>query len=326
MRVFVVIFTSLAIASGVAWVGVQANNTPEPTPPRSVAATVVPVVPKEAYLFSNQTIELGASISADTLIPVKMEIDQAGKDLIADTPENRDALVKVATNRTIPASTPFVKADLLPIEEKPAKVAPEQIVTAIEPASPSGSLRPGMRAISLPMTGETAVAGLIGVQDKIDVMVSYNSSEGVRAVRTVLRNVRVIGTDQPAGQSNAALPRAITLELHPEGAKMLTLARHTGDLILVLNDQGNDDMPVIVDDAPMLSTQISGLPAQRAARHPRRPASASFAAVRAARIRSFQCRTPSRKTLLPLLQVQIRSFISSGPPCCHECCPHPPSF
>ncbi|UFE44497.1 RcpC/CpaB family pilus assembly protein (plasmid) [Pseudosulfitobacter pseudonitzschiae] len=196
MRTFTVILISLVLASGVAWVGVQANNTPEPTPPRSVAATVVPVVPKEAYLFSNQTIELGASISADTLIPVKMEIDQAGKDLIADTPENRDALVKVATNRTIPASTPFVKADLLPIEEKPAKVAPEQIVTAIEPASPSGSLRPGMRAISLPMTGETAVAGLIGVQDKIDVMVSYNSSEGVRAVRTVLRNVRVIGTDQ----------------------------------------------------------------------------------------------------------------------------------
>ncbi|UFE32424.1 RcpC/CpaB family pilus assembly protein [Pseudosulfitobacter pseudonitzschiae] len=245
MRVFVVIFTSLAIASGVAWVGVQANNTPEPTPPRSVAATVVPVVPKEAYLFSNQTIELGASISADTLIPVKMEIDQAGKDLIADTPENRDALVKVATNRTIPASTPFVKADLLPIEEKPAKVAPEQIVTAIEPASPSGSLRPGMRAISLPMTGETAVAGLIGVQDKIDVMVSYNSSEGVRAVRTVLRNVRVIGTDQlsrsiqrrpaardhagaaPRGRKNAD-PGQTHRRSHP-GAQRSGQRRHAGD-------------------------------------------------------------------------------------------------
>ncbi|UFF94628.1 hypothetical protein [Pseudosulfitobacter pseudonitzschiae] len=39
----------------------------------------------------------------------------------------------------------------------------------------------------------------------------------------------------------------------------------------MLNDQGNDDMPVIVDDAPMLSTQISGLPAQRAAPPPAPP-------------------------------------------------------
>ena len=271
MRNFVVIFTSLTIASGVAWVGVQANNTPEPTPPMAVAATVVPVVPKEAYLFSNQTIELGASISADILIPVKMEIDQAGKDLIADTPENREALVKVSTNRTIPGGTPFVKADLLVKEKKHPGVVQEQVVSTSEPTGPSESLRPGMRAIALPLTGETAVAGLIGVQDKIDVMVSYNSSDGVRAVRTVLRNVRVIGADQPAGQSNAALPRAITLELHPEGAKMLTLARHTGDLILVLSDQSNDDMPMIVDDAPMLSTQISGLPAQRAAPPPAPP-------------------------------------------------------
>ena len=271
MRTFAVILISFAIASGVAWVGVQANNTPEPTPPKAVAATVVPVVPKEAYLFSNQTIELGTSISADILIPVEIETEQAGKELIIDTPENRAVLIKATANRIIPGGTPFVKADLVPAKEIPVKVVPDPIVAAPEPVGPADSLGPGMRAIALPVSGETAVAGLIGTGDKIDVMVSYNSSEGVRAVRTVLRNVRVIGTDQPAGQSSTALPRTITLELHPEGAKMLTLAKHTGDLILVLGDQNDDDMPVIADDAPMLSTQISGVPAQRAAPSPTPP-------------------------------------------------------
>lgn len=271
MRTFIVIFTSLAIASGVAWVGVQANNTPEPTGPTAVAAAVIPVAPKEAYLFSNRTIESGGPISDEILIPVEIETEQAGKDLIVDTPENRAVLIKASANRIIPGGTPFVKTDLVPAKETPVKVVPDPIVVAPTPAGPADSLRPGMRAIALPVSGETAVAGLIGTGDKIDVMVSYNSSEGVRAVRTVLRNVRVIGTDQPAGQSSTTLPRTITLELHPEGAKMLTLAKHTGDLILVLSDQNDDDMPVIADDAPMLSTQISGVPAQRAAPPPAPP-------------------------------------------------------
>ncbi|MFG6547306.1 Flp pilus assembly protein CpaB [Sulfitobacter sp. 1A10445] len=265
LRIFYVIISSLTLACGMAWVSVQANNSPEPPPIPEIATNTPPITPTKQYLFAAREIETGHSISPDIIGSQEIEVSQASDNLILDTPENRSALTALLASRAIPMNTPFVSTDLIP-PEKPA-VTVEVTPTPMEAASPTGvsaSLKPNMRAIALPLTGETATAGLISLRDRIDIMVSYLRPDGVRAVRTVLRNVQVIATDQPEtsiGEANRPPPKVITLELHPEGAKVLTLAKHTGDLILTLSDETGDEMPIIADDTPVLSTQISGLPA-----------------------------------------------------------------
>jgi pilus assembly protein CpaB len=263
-RTLVVVITSFVLAGGVAWVGVQANNAPEPLPVSQPIAPPAP--PSETYLFANAVIEQGGVISAGQLKSVEMQIDQAGENLIEDSSENRSALIQLTANRMIPMGTPFVKSDLQPVVYSPPEIVAEEVPEPPVIEGAAALLRSGMRAIALPLTGETAVAGLIAQGDRIDVLVSYDNQDGVRAVRTVLHNVQVLATDQtnaPAGQARTGMPKTITLELHPEGAKVLALAKHTGEIILVLSDRTGDDMPTIVNDTPMLATQISGLAAPR---------------------------------------------------------------
>ncbi|UOA25415.1 Flp pilus assembly protein CpaB [Pseudosulfitobacter sp. DSM 107133] len=264
-RTILVIMTSLVLAGGVAWVGVQANSVPEPLPPSQ--PMIATVVPKEAYLFAGSTIDSGGQISSHELLSVEMNSGQAGENLIADTEENRMALIQLSARRMIPANTPFVSSDIQPVVYSIPEPEVPPVAETPTFAGIATLLRPGMRAIALPLTGETAAAGLIDLGDRIDVLLSYDDQSGVRAVRTVLQNVQVIATDQSngsAGVTNTAAPRTITLELHPEGAKVLALARHTGDLVLVLSQKTDDDMPVIANDPPVLATQISGLPAPSA--------------------------------------------------------------
>ncbi|WP_425430513.1 RcpC/CpaB family pilus assembly protein [Celeribacter persicus] len=85
------------------------------------------------------------------------------------------------------------------------------------------------------------------------------------AVRTVLRNVRIIATDQttqpPAEDAQAepkTPPKIVTFELTPDGAKVLALAQQMGDIMLVLGEENEADGPVNAEDSPIFATQISG--------------------------------------------------------------------
>ena len=214
------------------------------------------------FLFATTEIEVGDEITIESFEAVEMPAAQTGGNLLLDTAENRMGLTRRISHRSIPIGTPFIKSDLEAISPAPTKPEVEEVRGTSASASTASRLGPGMRAIALPVTGETALARLISQGDRIDVLVSYTRHDGVRAVRTVLRNVRVVATDQSfsaSGQPGTAIPKTITLELHSEGAKVLALAMHTGELVLVLSDESADDMPIIANDSPILSTQISGV-------------------------------------------------------------------
>src|SRR5947208_1470660 len=67
-------------------------------------------------------------------------------------------------------------------------------------------LRPGMRAISVPVTITSGIAGFIFPGDHVDLLLTYalpaapseasKSNYDHKAAETVLRNIRVIGIDQ----------------------------------------------------------------------------------------------------------------------------------
>ena len=102
------------------------------------------------------------------------------------------------------------------------------------------SLDPGMRAMSVPITAESAAGGFILPGDHVDVLLTRkaDASAGQAAgTNLVLKNVKVLAIDQNthAAERTAAVVGATgTLEVTPEEAEVLVTSRSQGDLTLML--------------------------------------------------------------------------------------------
>ena len=138
------------------------------------------------------------------------------------------------------------------------------LVRAGDSAFLAAVLRPGMRAITIPIDAVSGSAGLIQPGNFVDVILASQregnafSERPPRQARTLLSNLRVIAInrkveslagDPKKGSAPASLERGgtATLEVAPKQAEMLALARGMGDLSLSLRSLlGNDaarDLP-----------------------------------------------------------------------------------
>lgn len=124
-------------------------------------------------------------------------------------------------------------------------IVDRKLVRAGESGFMAVVLQPGMRAMSIPITVETAGGGFILPGDRVDVILSAalqsESQEGAprRAftANTVLRNVKVLAVDQatqPDKGATTVVGATATLEVRPQEAEALALAKAQGDLSLVL--------------------------------------------------------------------------------------------
>ena len=102
-------------------------------------------------------------------------------------------------------------------------------------------LRPGMRAISVPVTITTGIAGFIFPGDHVDLLLTYpfqgRSKQEHKATETVLQDVRVIGMDQRLeGKPGEAVPAHVaTFEVTPKQSEVIALATEIGKLSLTLH-------------------------------------------------------------------------------------------
>ncbi|MGE3147779.1 MAG: Flp pilus assembly protein CpaB [Pseudorhodoplanes sp.] len=120
-------------------------------------------------------------------------------------------------------------------------------------------LNPGMRAISTEISPETGAGGFILPNDHVDVILSHRDKAAekttgteVHTSETILSNVRVLAIDQTVEEKNGqkvVVGKTATLELAPQQAESLALARQTGTLSLALrslvdtNASGGNDQP-----------------------------------------------------------------------------------
>jgi pilus assembly protein CpaB len=108
-------------------------------------------------------------------------------------------------------------------------------------------LEPGMRAMSMRVSVETAAGGFILPGDRVDVLLTreqrLSDAAGAQASgrakftsATVMQNVKVLAIDQTTTTSDehAVVGATATLELGPRDAEALALARSEGELSLVL--------------------------------------------------------------------------------------------
>jgi pilus assembly protein CpaB len=133
-------------------------------------------------------------------------------------------------------------------------VVPSKIVKKGETGFMAALLAPGMRAISVEISPESASAGFILPDDRVDVILTYEvevmSDRGMSAettTRTVIQNARVLAIDQIFGETDgmpSMTGSTATLELQPRQAELLAHASRLGSIALSLRsvaDSGEND-------------------------------------------------------------------------------------
>lgn len=114
-------------------------------------------------------------------------------------------------------------------------------------------LSPGMRAVSVPVTATSGVAGLVFPGDRVDLILSHairpvmNSTAPARkASETVLTDIRVLAVDQSTNdqENKPVLAKTVTFEVTPKQVEIIEVAAELGKLSLSLRSlahKGDDD-------------------------------------------------------------------------------------
>src|SRR5947207_8666569 len=115
-------------------------------------------------------------------------------------------------------------------------------------------MRPGMRAISVPVTITSGISGFIFPGDQVDLMITHGipvapggSPYEHKAAETVMHDVRVIAIDQrlESKAGEAVVAHTATLEVTPKQVEMIALAGEIGKLSLSLRSL----VPAVADAA-----------------------------------------------------------------------------
>ena len=134
-------------------------------------------------------------------------------------------------------------------------IVPRKIVRAGDSGYLAAYLEPGMRAMAIRVSVETAAGGFILPGDRVDVLLTRQTTlsniagatqESKFASSTVMRNVKVLAIDQTtraAEDEQAVVGATATLELGPQDAEALALAKSEGDLSLVLRSYADTEGP-----------------------------------------------------------------------------------
>lgn len=138
------------------------------------------------------------------------------------------------------ARAPFVAGE--PIKNsKLVKTGEGGVLAAILPA--------GMRAISTPISEESAAGGFILPNDRVDVILTRRMQVGEKEQQvseTVLRNVRVLAIGQTletSSEEKVASGATATLELTPRQTEILSLAQSMGQISLSLRSLADTPKP-----------------------------------------------------------------------------------
>jgi pilus assembly protein CpaB len=110
----------------------------------------------------------------------------------------------------------------------------------------AAALGAGMRAVTVPVSAQSSVAGFIFPGDRVDLVLTQSVSGGgdgppLKASETILRNLRVLATDQRTdkgvddkGNTIVTSYSTVTLEATPKIAEKIAVAQTVGSLSLSL--------------------------------------------------------------------------------------------
>jgi len=271
----IVICVAAVAAIGLALV-VRAMGSPSNSPTAVATAAAVPARPMAKVLVAAKDLQPGQRLTEADLAWKDWPVDEVNPAFITDgttplpsaeaaggaAPAARpEGAVASVTRAASNLATGGAKADYVGSVVREPILAGEPIVgRKIVRAGDSGYmaayLEPGMRTMAIRVTVETAAGGFILPGDRVDVLLTRETTlgnmgaqEGDRskfASSTVMQNIKVLAIDQStrAGDDEQAVVGATaTLEVGPRDAEALALAKSEGELSLVLRSYADTGGP-----------------------------------------------------------------------------------
>ncbi|MEW8085352.1 MAG: Flp pilus assembly protein CpaB [Candidatus Thiodiazotropha endolucinida] len=121
----------------------------------------------------------------------------------------------------------------------------------------SGKLKPGKRALAFTVDKINSISGFLQPNDKIDLLLDYKDR-----IIPIIQNLHVIATgtytqiDKTGRQSDDSF-RIITVEVTPEVAEKITLAKSIGKITALLRSPQDDEL---ISDDPMTVARLLNKP------------------------------------------------------------------
>ncbi len=245
--------------------------------PKAAAAAAKPVPTGPEVLVATRALPVGTIITEDAIRyqPWPAEMIEAAyflKDEQNAAPKPVEKPTNTPTEAPAPkgGDTPAVPVVAAPIKMTAAQLIGTVVrspITAGQPISQgaivapgdrgflAAALGPGMRAVSVPVSALTGVSGFIFPGDRVDLVLTQgiksttqNASNGagvdsrdLKVSETIIRNLRVLATDQraspkvdEAGNTVVSEYKLVTLEVTPRLAEKITVAQALGTISLSL--------------------------------------------------------------------------------------------
>jgi pilus assembly protein CpaB len=197
--------------------------------PKAEAVQAVPQGPKA--LVALRALPVGTIITADSIAfqPWPKEMVQDAYFLEGEADINK--LLGTVVRFPVTAGQPVTQGALVAPGDRGFLAA---------------ALGPGMRAVTITVSQKTGVAGFIFPGDRVDLVLTQSvrgtgdSGEPLKTAETILRNLRVLATDQATesetenGKTVVRTARTITLEVTPRIGEKIAVADTLGTLNLSL--------------------------------------------------------------------------------------------
>jgi len=264
----IVICVAAVAAIGLALV-VRAMGSPSNEPVAVATAAPVEARPMARVLVAAKDLQPGKRLEESDLDWKEWPVDQVNPAFITDgsrpipaaEPSKPEGAVAAVTRAATDLATGGAKADYVgSVVREPILAGEPLLMRKIVRAGDSGYmaayLEPGMRAMAIRVTVETAAGGFILPGDRVDVVLTrettlgnIGASEGDRSKftsATVMQNIKVLAIDQStrAGDDEQTVIGATaTLEVGPRDAEALALAKSEGELSLILRSYADTGGP-----------------------------------------------------------------------------------
>jgi pilus assembly protein CpaB len=191
-------------------------------------AAAVPSGPK--ILVAKKALPVGTIVDADsfTYQPWPEELVQNAYYQEGQPDSDMSKLMGTVVRNAVTAGQPLTRGTLVGPEDRGFLAA---------------ALGPGMRAVTVPVTNSTGVAGFVFPGDRVDIVLTQEvTGEGpaLKVSETIIRNVRVLATDQrfdSKGEDGKTVVQTfsnVTLEATPRIAEKIAVAQNVGTLSLSL--------------------------------------------------------------------------------------------
>ena len=206
------------------------------------SAQATPVLQQQAagpeVLVATRALPVGTIIDAEALRYQRWpeSLTQPAYYIKNQTPGGPRELIGTVVRNEIAAGQPITQGSLIKPGERGFLAA---------------ALGPGMRAVTVPVSVTSGVAGFVFPGDRVDIMLTQEVGGGegppLKASETVFRNVRVLATDQRmSAQGEDGKPQiknftTVTLEATPKMAEKIAVAQTVGQLSLTLRSIADND-------------------------------------------------------------------------------------